>query len=141
MNLAMVKSLGIEGKVQAGIFAILPEKLAAADSARRRYADFSLFPTALRDLALVVDAATPAEEVRRALAKTTRAALNNAFALESVGTFDVYQGKGLPEGKKSLAFSLVFRAADRTLTDDEVNAVFTRVQDELLKSTSYQIRK
>lgn len=141
LNLAMVKALGIEGKVQAGIFAIVPEKLAAADLARRRYADFSLFPSALRDLALVVDAATPAEDVRRALAKTTRAALNNAFALESVGTFDVYQGKGLPDGKKSLAFSLVFRAADRTLTDDEVNAVFTRVQDELLKSTSYQIRK
>jgi phenylalanyl-tRNA synthetase beta chain len=141
LNLAMVKGLGIEGKVQAGIFAIVPEKLAASDPARRRYADFSLFPSALRDLALVVDAATPAEEVRRALARTTRAALNNAFALESVDTFDVYQGKGLPEGKKSLAFSLVFRAADRTLTDDEVNAVFTRVQDELLKSTGYQIRK
>ena len=41
--------------------------------------------------------------------------------MESVAPFDVYQGKGLPEGKKSLAFTLVFRATDRTLTDDEVN--------------------
>jgi phenylalanyl-tRNA synthetase beta chain len=43
--------------------------------------------------------------------------------VESVEVFDVYEGKGLPEGKKSLAFSLVFRSPSRTLTDDEVNAV------------------
>jgi len=58
-----------------------------------------------------------------------------------VQPFDVYQGKGLPEGKKSLAFSLVFRAADRTLTDDEVNTVFTKIQDELAKATTYTLRK
>jgi len=61
--------------------------------------------------------------------------------VESVQPFDVYQGKGLPEGKKSLAFSLVFRAADRTLTDDEVNTVFTKIQDELAKATTYTLRK
>ncbi len=140
LNLAMVKSLGIEGRVYGGIFAILPEKFAAG-TLRRRYADFSLFPSALRDLALVVDAATPAEEVRETLAKTTRAALGGAFVLESVDVFDVYQGSGLPEGKKSLAFSLVFRATDRTLTDDEVNGVSAKIQDELVKTTPYQIRK
>ena len=41
--------------------------------------------------------------------------------------FDVYQGKGLPEGKKSLAFSLVFRSAERTLTDDEAQTVVDRM--------------
>jgi phenylalanyl-tRNA synthetase beta chain len=136
----MVKSLGVEGKVYAGIFAILPTRL-SADSARRRYSDFSLFPAALRDLALVVDQATPAIEVQKALAKVARAAAGNAFAVESVSAFDVYQGTGLPDGKKSLAFSLVFRSAERTLTDDEVNAAFTKVQDELLKTNAWQIRK
>lgn len=140
LNLAMVKGFGLEGKIHAGIFAILPEKISAA-TARRRYSDFSLFPAALRDLALVIDTATPADEVRKALAKVARAAAGNAFALESVTVFDLYQGKGLPEGKKSLAFSLVFRASDRTLTDDEVNAVFTKIQDELVKTTGYVIRK
>jgi len=53
----------------------------------------------------------------------------------------VYQGQGLPEGKKSLAFSLVFRASDRTLTDEEVNKVFSKIQDEVVKTTAYQIRK
>ncbi len=141
LNLAMAKAHGVEGKVYAGIFAILPEKLAAASAARKRYADFSLQPAALRDLALVVPVATSAGEVQKALAKSARAAVGNAFALEAVSVFDVYLGKGLPEGTKSLAFSLVFRAPDRTLTDDEVNAVFTKIQEELLATTPYQIRK
>jgi phenylalanyl-tRNA synthetase beta chain len=140
LNLAMISALGIEGKIYCGVFSILPEKLSGA-VARRRYADFSLFPAVLRDLALVVDAGTPAGEVGAKLTATARAAVGSAFALESVDAFDVYQGSGLPEGKKSLAFSLVFRAADRTLTDAEVNAVFQKIQDELVKSTPYQIRK
>ena len=140
LNLAMAKSLGIEGKIYAGIFAILPEKL-TDENVRRRYADFSSMPAALRDFALVVDAAVQSDEVRKTLAKIARAAAGKAFALESVEVFDVYQGKGLPEGKKSLAFSLVFRSAERTLTDEEVNAVGLKIQEEIAKSTPWQIRK
>ncbi len=140
LNLALVKSLGIEGKVGAGLFAILPEKI-SADSARRRFTEFGLFPAALRDLAVVVDTVTPAADVQKALLKLARAAVGNGFAVESVTVFDLYRGTGLPEGKKSLAFNLVFRSAERTLTDDEVNVVFQKVQDELTKTTGYQIRK
>ncbi len=140
LNLAMVKSLGIEGKVYAGIFAILPEKLPPGFAARR-FADFSLFPAALRDLALVVDEAMPAAEVQRALVTIARGAAGSAFAVERVSVFDVFTGPGLPEGKKSLAFALVFRATDRTLTDEEVSAAFQKIQDDLGKNTSYQIRK
>jgi phenylalanyl-tRNA synthetase beta chain len=139
LNLAMVKALGVEGKVYAGIFAILPDQLTAA-TARRRYADFSLFPAALRDLALVVDDATPAADVRQTLAKLAHAAVGNAFALESVSAFDVYHGKGLPEGKKSLAFSLVFRSAGRTLTDGEVNAAFAKIQQEIAADGRFSVR-
>ena len=139
LNLAYLKSLGIEGKVFAGCFAILPERL-SADAARRRYADFSLFPAALRDLALVVDQATAAADIQKALAKAARAAAGNAFAVESVNVFDLYQGKGLPEGKKSLAFSLVFRSAERTLTDDEVNAAFTKIQQAIVADGKISVR-
>lgn len=140
LNLAMVKALGIEGKVYAGIFTALPEKISGV-TVRKRYSDFSLFPAALRDLALVVDIATPADDVRKTLAKLARNTTGTAFVLENVVVFDVYQGAGLPDGKKSLAFNLVFRASDRTLTDDEVNGVFQKIQDELVKSTAYAIRK
>ncbi|MCR6656070.1 MAG: phenylalanine--tRNA ligase subunit beta [Opitutus sp.] len=140
LDLAMTKALGIEGKVYAGMFAILPEKL-SSDTARRRYSDFSLFPAALRDLALVVDVATTSDEVRKTLTKLARAAVGNAFAVENVSVFDVYQGTGVPEGKKSLAFALTFRAADRTLKDEEVNAAFQKIQDELARTTAWVVRK
>ncbi len=140
VSLAHLKSLGITGKVYAGFFAIVSEKVTAAAD-RRSYKPFGLQPAALRDLALVVPETTSSAEVQKALAKTARAAVGTSFALEAVNVFDVYKGKGLPEGTKSLAYSLVFRAPDRTLTDDEVNAVFTKIQDELVKATGYQIRK
>jgi phenylalanyl-tRNA synthetase beta chain len=108
---------------------------------RRRFADFSLFPAALRDLAVIVDDGVAAAEVQKQLAKLARAAAGTAFGVEGVAVFDVYRGPGVPEGKKSLAFSLTFRASDRTLTDDEVNAAFQRLQEELARTTTYQIRK
>lgn len=140
LNLAMVKGLGVEGKVYAGIFAILPGKLTGG-LARPKYADFSLFPAALRDLALVVDQDTPAETLRRKLAELARAATGGKFEVEHIAPFDVYQGDGLPAGKKSLAFSLAFRASDRTLTDEEVNAAMLQVQEKIVADTGWSIRK
>ena len=140
MNLGLVRALGIEGQVIGGLFAILPAKLAASGGPRR-YREVSHYPPALRDLALVVDAATPAEEVRQKLVRSAQAAVGGAFAVEQVAVFDVFQGGGLPEGKKNLAFSLVFRAADRTLTDDEVNGAFQKLQTEIVKDTGWSVRK
>jgi phenylalanyl-tRNA synthetase beta chain len=141
LSLSMAKAYGLEGKVYAGFFAILPGKLTPPSAARKRYADFSLQPAALRDLALLVPSATSASEVQKVLGKAARAAAGNTFALESLAVFDLYQGKGLPEGTKSLAFSLVFRAPDRTLTDEEVNAAFTKIQTDVVQSTGFIIRK
>jgi phenylalanyl-tRNA synthetase beta chain len=139
LNLAMVRAAGIEGRVWAGMFTILPEKLAAGGP-RLRYRNFSLFPAALRDLALVVDAALQAGDVRRQLLEVARAATGDAFAVESVEVFDVYQGAGLPEGKKSLAFALSFRSAGRTLTDDEVNAAFAKIQQAITADGRITVR-
>nr|VDG63734.1 phenylalanyl-tRNA ligase subunit beta [Streptococcus thermophilus] len=75
----------------------------------------SAFPALHQDIALVVDDAIPAETVRRSLVETA------GELLESVELFDVYRSDALGDGKKSLAFGLVFRASDRTLTDEEAN--------------------
>ncbi len=140
VNLAMVRAAGVEGKVWAGMLAIRPDKLAAAP-VRRRYQDFSNYPAALRDLALVVDATRPAEEVRQRLLVVARSALTGtAFQIEAVNVFDLYTGAGLPAGKKSLAFSLSFRSAARTLTDDEVGAVFARIQQDIAADGSMTVR-
>ncbi|MEV4133703.1 phenylalanine--tRNA ligase subunit beta [Dactylosporangium sp. NPDC049742] len=74
------------------------------------------FPTALLDVALVVDAATPTGDVEAALTDGAGA------LLESVRLFDVYESEQLGEGRKSLAYKLTFRAPDRTLTGEEALA-------------------
>ena len=139
LNLAMVRSSGIEGKVWCGVLAFLPEKL-SVPTERRRYQDFSLYPAALRDLALVVDVSRHAEEVRQHLLKLAHASVSGPFTVESVEIFDVYRGPGLPEGKKSLAYSLSFRSSERTLTDDEVNAVFTKIQQGIVADGTMAVR-
>jgi len=139
LNLSMVRAAGIEGQVWAGMFAILPGKLAAA-VAHPRYQNFSLFPAALRDVALVVDASRHAAEVRAQLLKVARAATGPAFTVEAVELFDLYTGTGLPEGKKSLAFSLSFRSPERTLMDDEVNAAFAKIQRDIAADGTISVR-
>ncbi|WP_264356785.1 phenylalanine--tRNA ligase subunit beta [Pseudarthrobacter sp. MM222] len=76
----------------------------------------STYPVATQDVALVVPREVPAEEVLAALREGA------GELLEDVALFDVYAGKGIEEGRKSLAFSLRFRADDRTLTADEASA-------------------
>ncbi len=87
---------------------------AAADVIVARH--ISPFPVATQDVALVVPAGVPADDVLAALREGA------GELLEDVALFDVYAGKGIEEGKKSLAFGLRFRAADRTLTADEASA-------------------
>ena len=72
--------------------------------------------------------------------KVARAATGPAFAVEAVEVFDVYQGAGVPEGKKSLAFALSFRSAERTLTDDEVNVAFAKIQQDIVADGAVTVR-
>jgi phenylalanyl-tRNA synthetase beta chain len=87
---------------------------AAADVIVARH--ISSYPVATQDVALVVPQEVPADDVLSALREGA------GELLEDVALFDVYAGKGIEDGKKSLAFSLRFRAADRTLTAEEASA-------------------
>jgi phenylalanyl-tRNA synthetase beta chain len=93
------------------------------------------FPAVARDLAFVVDAAVPAEK----LLEEIRAA-DAAKLLEQVTLFDVYRGPPVPEGRKSVAFGLTLRAADRTLTDAEADALTAAVRDRLKARLGAEIR-
>lgn len=77
-------------------------------------------PASERDLALLTPNAVSAAEVEAVIRE------NAGGALEAVGPFDLYVGKGIPEGTRSVAWRLRFRAADRTLTDAEVDAAVAR---------------
>lgn len=105
----------------------LPERSAAAeidlDLLLSRAQDiapapvFGSYPVAKEDVALVVDADVPSEDVARALREGA------GELCESVRLFDVYTGSQIGEGRRSLAFALRFRAPDRTLTEKETGAL------------------
>jgi len=99
----------------------------AAVERAERIAPLPRHPFVVRDLSIVVDAALPAEIIRG----TIQAAGANS-SLASVGFFDRYQGKGVPEGKVSLSLRLTFQA-DRTLTDAEVQAQFDSIVAALVR--------
>ncbi|HEV2376435.1 MAG TPA: phenylalanine--tRNA ligase subunit beta, partial [Streptosporangiaceae bacterium] len=82
----------------------------------------SPYPVATQDVALVVDATVAAADVQAALAAGAADAVDGGL-LEEVRLFDVYTGEQVGEGRKSLAYTLRFRAPDRTLTDEETTAV------------------
>lgn len=84
---------------------------------------FSLpkFPAVTRDIALVMDETTTVGSVLSVICKSGGA------LLERAEMFDIYRGAQLGDGKKSVAFSLVFRNSERTLTDDDVNPLMQKI--------------
>lgn len=139
LNPVALKDWDLQAEVLAGVVYFRPDFFSAIRS-RPRYEAFSTFPSALRDLALVVPKETPAAVVAQAVTDAATGAVAGAFTVENVTVFDVYEGQGLPSGTKSLALALTFRAADRTLTDDEVNAAFLRLQAQLAEKTAFRLR-
>jgi phenylalanyl-tRNA synthetase beta chain len=96
--------------------------------------DVPRFPPVRRDLAFVLDAAMPAGQVQAALEDV------GGELVGSVVLFDVHTGPPLGEGTKSLAFSVDFRAADRTLTDAEANEVVAAITDRLAREFGAELR-
>ena len=97
------------------------DTLSAQHAEPARVAPLPRFPSVSRDLALLVDETLPAATLR----ETIRAAAPDT--LVQVREFDRYQGKGIPDGKVSLAVRLTFRSPDRTLTDGEVQSAMDEV--------------
>lgn len=110
------------------------EKAAVEARAQRQYAEIPRFPAVTLDLALVVDESVTAERVEQAIRSA------GGKLLESTRLFDVYRGQGVPEGKKSLAFSLVYRSPEKTLTDDDVRPVHDKVVRKVSGAVGAELR-
>jgi phenylalanyl-tRNA synthetase beta chain len=102
---------------------------------------FHSFPPAIKDLSLVVDQNEAAESVRASLDKIATEVGENKFQVDPVSIFDIFQGKGLDEEKKSVACSIRFRASDRTLSEKEVNQALDEILEKIEKETPYELRK
>ena len=93
------------------------------------------FPAVLRDLAVVVGSDFQAQQVLDTMREVAPP------LVEDVQVFDQYTGAPIPEGKKSLAYSISYRAPDRTLTDDEVNALHEQLVARLVERLPVEVRR
>ena len=93
------------------------------------------FPTVRRDVAMLVPETTTHESVLLAVRQAKPA------NLEAVELFDVFRGKNVPEGQKSLAYALTYRSAEKTLTDAEVNAAHAKVVEAFKQQLQATIRE
>ena len=96
--------------------------------------DRSDFMPVERDLAFVVEESVRAGDLLKAAQGAERALVSD------IGVFDVYQGKGLPEGTKSIAITVTLQPRERTLTDAEIEAAVGRIVAEVSKRTGATLR-
>lgn len=106
-------------------------KMAVTD---REYVQLPKVPAVNRDLAIMIDVETPAIDVIKLIEK------NGGKILEDVKLFDVYQGEQIPEGYKSMAFSIIYRGIDRTLKDKEVTKQHSKIVKALEREFEAKLR-
>jgi phenylalanyl-tRNA synthetase beta chain len=92
------------------------------------------FQRSIRDFAVIVDQSVSAESILRIVRNVDK------VLIREVTLFDVYQGKNIESGKKSVAFSIVLLADDRTLTDAEIEKIQTEVMQQLQKQVGASLR-
>ncbi|SHE83156.1 phenylalanine--tRNA ligase subunit beta [Clostridium fallax] len=95
----------------------------------KEYKPLPKFPAVTRDIALLVDDEVLVQEIEDSIRKA------GGSLVENVKLFDVYKGKQIPEGKKSIAYAIVYRDENKTLTDKEVN----KVHDKILRALEYKL--
>ena len=98
------------------------------------YHDISKFPSVSRDLALLIDKNVEFEQIEQ-IARQTEKKL-----LKSVELFDVYEGKNLPEGKKSYAVNFILQDETKTLNDKQIEAIMTKLINNLKQKLGAELR-
>ena len=110
------------------------KELLTAEERTLLYDPISPFPSTSRDVAFIA----PKElEHRIVVDFIQKAHLPN---LERVELFDIFEGEAVGEGRKSMAYSLIFRSAERTLTDDEVNSSYEKLRQKLERGLGVELR-
>ncbi|MGF1524902.1 MAG: phenylalanine--tRNA ligase subunit beta [Leptolyngbyaceae cyanobacterium] len=108
--------------------------LATSKQKAVKFSAYSTFPASDRDLAFYAPVSISVADLEKVMTKT------GGKILSSVTLFDEYQGESVPEGQRSLAFRLVYRAADKTLTDGDIDPVHQKVRAALEKQFKVSLR-
>ena len=101
----------------------------------RQYKPLPKYPAVERDIAILVKDEIMARDIEKVLKK------QGGNILEDIHIFDIYKGEQVPEGMKSMAYTLIFRAYDRTLVDEDVNKVMEKVLKELKNAFGATLRE
>ncbi len=109
--------------------------LLACRNPARSFKPLPAFPAIRRDVAMIVPEATTHDAVLQIVKQTKPA------NLETAELFDVFRGKHVPEGQKSLAYAFTYRAVDKTLTDAEVNAAHTKIVEAFKAQLQAAVRE
>ena len=110
------------------------DKLLSKKVSKMKYKEISKYPEVKKDIAIVVDDKVTSKDIEVNIKKA------GGSLLSSSEVFDIYTGKGIPEGKKSLAYSLTFASQNRTLTDDEINKAVEKIIERLEKELKAELR-
>jgi len=113
---------------------VLLDFLDQDDKVAPRFRPYSAYPASDRDIAFFASIEVTVAEFERAIAQAA------GDLLESVELFDEYRGENVPAGQRSLAFRLVYRSSDRTLTDEEVELVHQKVRESLVEKFRVNLR-
>ncbi|MDP3013683.1 MAG: hypothetical protein Q8M92_05530, partial [Candidatus Subteraquimicrobiales bacterium] len=116
------------------VFELKEKGLISSATLIRNFAPFSRYPEISLDLAVVVDEKISSEEVKKVILKWGTA------LLKEIRLFDLYTGKQVAAGKKSLAYTLTYCADDRTLTSEEVNQIHEKIIGKLKEELRAEIR-
>ncbi len=111
------------------------DQLLARRNITRSFKPLPQFPSIRRDVAILVPGATTHEAVLQAVKQAKPA------NLETVELFDVFRGKNVPEGQKSLAYAFTYRSPEKTLTDAEVNTAHTKVVEAFKAQLQAAVRE
>ncbi len=111
------------------------EKLSKLSSEEHEFRPISSYPAAIRDIAVLVPIGVLVEEI---LSKIQTA---GGDLVRDVDLFDIYKGEELPEGKKNLAFHIIYQAEDRTLFSKEVDDIHKKIISALEENPEWQVRK
>ncbi|MEG4217586.1 phenylalanine--tRNA ligase subunit beta [Microcoleus sp. Pol14C6] len=114
--------------------AVLLGELGRSNNLTRKFAGYSSFPASDRDIAFFAPVEVPVVEMQSAMKKAA------GSLLDSVELFDEYRGDNVPAGQRSLAFRLVYRAGDRTLSETDVEPAQQKVRDVLVEKFGVSLR-
>ncbi len=132
INPLVCENFKIDTEVYAAILDF--EQIANQFSTEKHYKALPKFPAVTRDIAVTVDKTVPVGDIVKVI-KGQKTSI-----IEDYKLFDIYEGAQLGENKKSVAYSITFRAEDRTLTDEDVNPVMDKILNQLETKLGAQLR-